>query len=89
MARTTPRIIASSQQARSGKAAPLGLSGTEVKRLMRIHKVTMRAIKTRHQITLKRIRTVRTEGVKGFMADNWLYIITGKWPDETPATTGK
>jgi hypothetical protein len=61
------------------------LSGHMVKRLMRRHRVTMREIKTRHQITLKRIREVRAKGVEGFLAAEWLFIITGKWPEAARA----
>jgi hypothetical protein len=62
------------------------LSGNMIKRLMRRHHVTMREIKMRHKITLKRIREVRAEGVSGFFAEEWLFIITGKWPDGSKTT---
>lgn len=62
------------------------LTGNMIKRLMRRHRVTMREIKMRHKITLKRIREVRAEGVVGFLAEEWLFIITGKWPDGSKAT---
>jgi len=60
------------------------LSGNMVKRLMRRHHVTIRQVKDQHQITLKRIREVRDHGVDGFFAAEWLFIITGKWPDVLP-----
>jgi hypothetical protein len=59
------------------------LTGTMVKRLMRKHHVTIREIKAKYQISLKRIREVREKGVTGFCASEWTFIITGKWPDAT------
>lgn len=59
------------------------LTGNMVKRLMRRHKVTMREIKAKFQITLKRIREVRANGVEDFLAAEWIFIITGKWPETT------
>jgi hypothetical protein len=58
------------------------LSGYGVQRLMRLHRVTIRDIHTRHGITLKRIREVRACGVHGFMAEDWFRIITGRWPGD-------
>lgn len=60
------------------------LTGKMVKRLMRRHQVTIRQVKAQHQITLKRIREVRSHGVDGFLAAEWLFIITGKWPEVLP-----
>jgi hypothetical protein len=60
------------------------LSGREVTSLMRRHKKTIRCIAKSHQITLKRIREVRTKGVEGFSAEEWSWIITGQWPRLTP-----
>ena len=57
------------------------LSGNMVRRLMRRHRVTMRDIKAKHQISLKRIREVRTGGVEGFFAAEWIFLITGQWPE--------
>jgi len=59
------------------------LTGTMIKRLMRRHHTTIRAIKNKHQITLKRIRDVRKTGVDGFLAAEWIYFITGDWPVTT------
>ena len=56
------------------------LTGHSICRLMRLHRVTMRDIKARHGITLKRVREVRSSGVRGFMAEDWFRIITGRWP---------
>jgi hypothetical protein len=62
------------------------LTGNMVKRLMRNRRLTIRDIKTRHNITLKRIREVRSHGVSGFLAEEWIFLITGQWP---PITTLK
>lgn len=40
----------------------------------------MREVKAKYKITLKRIREVREIGVEGFAAEEWIFIITGKWP---------
>jgi hypothetical protein len=58
------------------------LTGDRICSLMRLHGVTMRAIKIQYGITLKRIRQVRAEGVRGFMAEDWFHIITGRWPGQ-------
>ena len=60
------------------------LTGTMVQRLMRRHRVSMRDIKAKHHITLKRIREVRANGVEGFLAAEWLFLITGQWPGTRP-----
>lgn len=57
------------------------LTGSGVVHLMRKHQVTMRDIKAKYQITLKRVREVRAKGVYGFAAAEWTFIITGKWPE--------
>ena len=44
------------------------LTGTMVQRLMRRHRVTMRDIKAKHHITLKRIREVRANGFFSLLA---------------------
>lgn len=59
------------------------LSGTMVCRLMRRHHVTIEDLATRFNITRTRIRTVRLSGVTGFQAQEWVFMITGRWPDET------
>lgn len=58
----------------------LALTGSEVVGLMRKHKVKIREIKQRSNITLKRIRHVREHGVSGFDAECWVQMITGSWP---------
>ena len=53
------------------------LSASNVKRLMRKHKVTIRALAARMNITLKRVRQVRAEGVKGeCISLDWYEAIT-------------
>ncbi|MBK6616640.1 hypothetical protein [Ottowia sp.] len=66
----------------STEPPPMSLTGAMVASLMRKHKVTIRSIKERYpkMITMKRVREVRAKGVKGFAAEEWFYIITGKWP---------
>lgn len=58
------------------------LTGNGVIRLMRKHRITMRDIKERHQVTLKRIREVRQNGVEGFLAAEWIFMIAGTWPSQ-------
>lgn len=62
------------------------LSGKMIVRLMRKHKKSIRGIAKEYSITMKRVREVRANGVEGFLAQEWIYLITGKWPDQvTPA----
>ena len=63
------------------KQQEMSLTGSMIVKLMRQHKITMREIKDANGITLKRIREVREKGVKGFAAEEWFKLITGKWPD--------
>jgi len=53
------------------------LSATNICRLMREHKKTIRGIATRWNLTQKRVREVRAKGVQGehFVTD-WLEILT-------------
>ena len=53
------------------------LSATDVRRLMRQNRKTIRGIATRWNLTLKRVREVRARGVQGeaFVRD-WLEILT-------------
>ncbi len=53
------------------------LSATDVCRLMRQNRQTIRGIATRWNLTLKRVREVRAKGVRGdaFVRD-WLEILT-------------
>jgi hypothetical protein len=52
------------------------LSGSTIVRLMRQRRVTIRALAARMNITIKRVRAVRSEGVRGeaFVQD-WLEAI--------------
>lgn len=62
------------------------LTGAMIIRLMRKHHITIRQIQAKFHITLKRIREVRATGVEGFLAEEWLFIITGKWPETSRKT---
>lgn len=53
-----------------------------VRRLMRKRGVTIRALAAKHGLTLKRVREVRANGVRGFLANEWHYLITGQWLDQ-------
>lgn len=57
------------------------LSGRMICRLMRRHRVTISDLSTRFAITKKRIREVRSVGVRGFLASEWHYMVTGVWLD--------
>ena len=62
------------------------LSGSMVCRLMRKHRVTISDLASKHQITQKRVREVRAKGVSGFLACEWVFLITGQWPDQRSTT---
>ncbi len=62
------------------------LSGMAIRRLMRRHKKTIRGLAQAHQLSMKRVREVRAHGVCGFSALEWVWIITGKWPDRHEPT---
>lgn len=53
------------------------ITGPELCRLMRVHRVTIRDLKARTGFTLKLIRDRRTHGVRGFAAMDWTEAITG------------
>lgn len=57
------------------------LPATMVRRLMRKHDVTIRSLATKFNITMKRVREVRSAGARGFAASEWHYMITGVWLD--------
>jgi hypothetical protein len=61
------------------------LPGAMVRRLMRARNLTIRALATKHNITMKRVREVRAYGVRGFLANEWHYLITDQWLDQRPA----
>lgn len=56
------------------------LSGALVRRLMRQNRVSIAGLAAKYQLTQKRVREVRKNGVEGFLAEEWCYLITGKWP---------
>lgn len=57
------------------------LPGPEIKRLMRSNGVTIRELKDRTGITLKRIRQVREEGLRNRnLIRDWLQAILGQDP---------
>lgn len=60
----------------------LALTGSEIRRLMRQHGLTIRSLAAQFNLTLKRIREVRAHGVQGFAANEWHRLITGKWMDQ-------
>ena len=57
------------------------LSGAMVCRMMRKHRVTIAGLAAKHNITQKRVREVRARGVSGFLALEWVFLISGAWPD--------
>ena len=61
------------------------LSGTLVRRLMRQNRVSIAGLAAKYQLTQKRVREVRKNGVEGFLAEEWCYLITGKWPGNSAA----
>lgn len=58
------------------------LPGSMVRRLMRRRGITIRELAERFNITMKRVREVRKEGVSGFSANEWHFMITGTWLDQ-------
>lgn len=53
-----------------------------VRRLMRQHRVTIRSVAQKWNITMKRVREVRKDGVTSFAASEWHFMITGRWLDQ-------
>ena len=51
-----------------------------VRTMMRKHKVTIASIASKFNLTKKRVREVRAQGVTGFLAQEWTFMITGQWP---------
>jgi hypothetical protein len=62
------------------------LPGAMVRRLMRKRGMTIRALAAKHGLTMKRVREVRANGVRGFLANEWHYLITGQWLDQLAST---
>ena len=57
------------------------MTGTQLVRLMRTHRVTIRELKRRTSITLKRIRKVRETGLTDAATiRDWIQAITGNDP---------
>ena len=57
------------------------LPGAMVRRLMRRRGVTIRALAGRYNLTLKRVRELRANGARGFLASELHFMITGDWLD--------
>jgi hypothetical protein len=57
----------------------LSISGREIASLMRRHRVTIRGLSARMQITQKRIRQVRRAGLSGLAVLDWQEGITGEF----------
>lgn len=57
--------------------APFRFDGAAIRSLMRQHRVTIRQLAARMDITLDRIRYVRREGIAGHAACDWYQGITG------------
>jgi hypothetical protein len=57
--------------------AAFQMTGPELCSLMRKHRVTIRDLKTRTGITMKRIRERRESGLGGHAAIDWHEAITG------------
>lgn len=54
------------------------MSGHEIKKLMRYHGVTIRAISKKMNITMKRVRYVREHGVyEEYKVRDWVEAIMG------------
>ena len=61
------------------------LEGREVRRLMRVHKVTIRELSARMQITMKRIREIRELGLDDrHSIRDWIEGITREDPGAIP-----
>lgn len=64
------------------------ISGSMICRLMRRHQVTIRVLAQRMNITMKRVREVREEGVEGHcMCLDWYEAISGTGFFASPAST--
>jgi hypothetical protein len=61
---------------------PLTLTGPMLVGLMRLHRVKIRDLKAKYGLTLKRVRQVRSTGLTGFAAEEWVFPY---W-DEHPPT---
>ena len=61
------------------------LPGAMIRRLMRKHRVTIRSLAQKYDITMVRVREVRMKGVRGFYANEYHFMITGVWLDNLPS----
>ena len=69
----------------SGKMPPEKLAGTELRRLMRRHRVTIAELAIRTGVTQKRIRKARELGVSDpLVVRDWIQAITGTDPGPIP-----
>jgi transcriptional regulator with XRE-family HTH domain len=62
------------------------MTGNELKTLMRRHKMTIRDLAKRTQITQQRIRLRRETGLDPETARDWIQAITGVDPGSRPQT---
>ena len=58
------------------------ITGEEIKKFMRDYRWTIRSLATTYGITMKRVREVREQGLRGRVATlEWMRMITGVWID--------
>jgi hypothetical protein len=60
-----------------GDDCPFALTDREVRRLMRVHRWTIRTLAGRLGVTRARVRHVRLLGVTGHAACDWYQALTG------------
>lgn len=65
----------------------LVLDAAMVRHLMRKHGLTIRALARKYSVTMKRVREVRSQGVRGIAATEWHFMICGNWLDEPSSLT--
>lgn len=58
------------------------LPGKMVCKLMRKHDLTIRSFAKTWNITMTRVREVRKDGVRGLLASEWHFMLTGHWLDQ-------
>ena len=57
------------------------MNGNHIRRIMRVHKVTIRELAARMDITIKRVRHVRQHGLaENHVIRDWIEAITGRDP---------
>ena len=58
------------------------ITSNKIKALMRAYGWTIRSLATTYGITMKRVREVRNDGVRGRIPTlEWMRMITGVWID--------